>query len=64
MKLSIKKNLLILIKNQGDCMDTVIDCDNCIIHKQGCHDDSIVYQKALTMYIEKYGKANLVEELI
>ena len=63
-----KEILEYLIKNNGSCYNKLIDCGYCLAGKAvpACSrdDEPEIYRQAISIYVEKYGKENLVEMLI
>ena len=67
---SIKEALLYIIKSNGSCTELV--CDDCPLSAPrsirdrsfACHVPAQRYSRAIKVYLHKYGKESLVEELI
>lgn len=70
-KKEIKFNLLILIKQKGICTNPLnIPCAACYLRNECGSPETFVdraeriYKRAIEVYIELYGKADLVAELL
>ena len=75
-KFQITKKILIeVIKNNGDCNETVIGCmdiserccQNCVINKRQLIEVAGTkrrYEAAVNLFIERYGKEKLFEVLL
>ena len=61
-----RKDVLFIIKNNGDCRPLFKLCDDCPIsnYRTKCTCDAKSYQFAVESYISIYGKESLVAELI
>ena len=66
-----KENLILLIKNNGECTssDHYINCTECMLFEKRCHRGGVNvtnenYELALSIYLEFFGKEDLVEALI
>jgi len=70
------KEILRLIKDNGNCITSVSSCYNCIFYSQKAlclanrkeqgiyHRNKYRYEHAVKYYVAKHGKGSLMEELI